>query len=513
MDSDSLGKRLIERIGQTVLTCPTTACFDGLPDSPDRMAIGKPLRTFGDGFQASKVIGGQRYWRVPVMEGEFLLQETFGKEKGVGGGNFLILGGERGRALDAAEAAVDAMAGMPGVILPFPGGIVRSGSKVGAKKYKAMIASTNDAFAPTLRPITNSALPEGVNSVLEIVLDGLDFRSIAAAMRAGIDAACRAGVRCDHRGKLRRQARSASLPSSQDHERRSRGRAEAGCAHAGWVEARGHRMSGRITLTLRSPLERPLDADVIAADRFAALDASAIPALHLWDGRNAVALGDVFTVSGERSSTVVLEGDLSRVNGVGTAMVSGVLEISGSIGNAVGARMRGGAITVQGSTGNDAGSAMTGGSLVVAGNVGDRVGGALQGALKGMTGGAIIVRGSAGREAGARMRRGILYCALVGAGAGLAMIAGNIIVGGAIGDGVGIGNKRGSIVALGGVRVPPTYAYACTYRPPHLLLMLLSLRARYALAVDDAHLHGLYRRYSGDLAEIGKGEILEWQAT
>ena len=93
------------------------------------------------------------------------------------------------------------------------------------------------------------------------------------------------------------------------------------------------------------------------------------------------------------------------------------------------------------------------------------------------------------------------------------MIAGNIIVAGAIGDGVGTGNKRGSIVALGGVAIPQTYSYACTYRPPHLSLMLLSLRARYALAVDDAHLHGLYRRYSGDMAEIGKGEILEWQAT
>jgi formylmethanofuran--tetrahydromethanopterin N-formyltransferase len=195
MDSDSLPKRVIERIGQTVLTCPTTACFDGLPDSPDRIAIGKPLRTFGDGFQGSKMIDGQRYWRVPVMEGEFLIQETFGKARGVGGGNFLILAESEDAALDAAEAAVDAMAGMPGVILPFPGGIVRSGSKVGATKYKGMIASTNDAFAPTLRAITQTALPEGVSSVLEIVLDGLDFRSIAKAMQTGIDAACREGVR------------------------------------------------------------------------------------------------------------------------------------------------------------------------------------------------------------------------------------------------------------------------------------------------------------------------------
>lgn len=272
-------------------------------------------------------------------------------------------------------------------------------------------------------------------------------------------------------------------------------------------------MSDRITLTLRAPLERALDAEVISVDHLAARSAQEISALRLWDGRHPVALGDVFSVSGERAQTVVLEGDLAKLHGVGSMMSAGALEIHGAIGNSVGARMQGGAIAVQGSAADDAGSAMSGGSLVIAGDVGDRAGGALQGAPKGMTGGHIIVRGSAGREAGARMRRGVLCCAAAGPFAGLGMIAGNIIVAGAIGDGVGVGNKRGSIVALGGVRVPHTYAYACTYRPPHLLLMLLFLRDRFALSVDDAHLHGLYKRYSGDLAEIGKGEILEWQAT
>ena len=206
MDSDSLGKRLIERIGQTVLTCPTTACFDGLPELADRVAAGKPLRTFGDRFQISKVLGGRRYWRIPVMEGEFLLSETFGmQKKGIGGGNFLILAETADLALEAAEAAVDAIRGTPNVILPFPGGIVRSGSKVGAS-YKGMIASTNEAYCPTLRPLTRSSLPDGVNAVLEIVLDGLDFESIGSAMRAGIEAACRRGVRAisagNYGGKL-----------------------------------------------------------------------------------------------------------------------------------------------------------------------------------------------------------------------------------------------------------------------------------------------------------------------
>ena len=195
MGSDDLPKRLVERLGQTVLTCPTTACFDGLSDSPDRMLVGKSLRVFGDGFQASKVLGGRRYWRVPVMEGEFLVEESFGRLRGVGGGNFLILAESADAALGAAEAAVDAIRGMEGVILPFPGGVVRSGSKVGSKRYKGMIATTNDAFAPTLRAVTATQLPEGVNSVLEIVLDGVDAAAISRAMRVGIDAACIAGVR------------------------------------------------------------------------------------------------------------------------------------------------------------------------------------------------------------------------------------------------------------------------------------------------------------------------------
>ena len=194
MSKDDMPKRLIERIGQTVLTCPTTACYDGLPQAPDRVGVGSALRFFGDGFQMSKVVAGERFWRIPVMEGEFLVQEKFGMQKGVGGGNFLILARTADAALEASEAAVAAMVPRIGVILPFPGGVVRSGSKVGSRRIKSMIASTNDAYCPTLRAITQTALPEGVNSVLEIVINGLDASAIDGAMRAGIDAACRDGV-------------------------------------------------------------------------------------------------------------------------------------------------------------------------------------------------------------------------------------------------------------------------------------------------------------------------------
>jgi formylmethanofuran--tetrahydromethanopterin N-formyltransferase len=195
-DAEGLGGRLVDRVGQTVLTCPTTACFDGLPRAADRVVVGGQLRHFGDKFQSSKVLDGLRYWRIPVMEGEFLVQEAFGIQRAIGGGNFLILGADQRAALVAAEAAVGAMRQVRGVVLPFPGGVVRAGSKVGAKRYKKMIASTNDAYCPTLRGRAGveSELPETVNSVLEIVVDGLDRPAIESALRAGIDAACRPGV-------------------------------------------------------------------------------------------------------------------------------------------------------------------------------------------------------------------------------------------------------------------------------------------------------------------------------
>jgi formylmethanofuran--tetrahydromethanopterin N-formyltransferase len=195
-DVEGLAARLLDRVGQTVLTCPTTACFDGLPDAADRVIVGGLLRHFGDRYQSSKFLDGRRYWRIPVMEGEFLVQEAFGVQKAIGGGNFLILAQNQPAALEAAEAAVDAMRRTAGVVLPFPGGIVRAGSKIGAKHYKKLVASTNDAYCPTLRARgdVTTQVPDGVNSVLEIVVDGLDHHAIENALRAGIDAACRPGV-------------------------------------------------------------------------------------------------------------------------------------------------------------------------------------------------------------------------------------------------------------------------------------------------------------------------------
>jgi formylmethanofuran--tetrahydromethanopterin N-formyltransferase len=191
---DALQKALVNRVGQCILTCATTACYNGLPVVKDKsVRIGGNLRFFGDGWQFSKKLEGRRYWRLPVMDGEFTCEDIFGTVKGVAGGNFLILGASQAEALAAAEAAVTAIRHLPNVILPFPGGIVRSGSKVGSR-YKKLRASTNDAYCPTLRGSVTSALPDGVNAVYEIVIDGLDLAAVEAATRAGVRAACRPGV-------------------------------------------------------------------------------------------------------------------------------------------------------------------------------------------------------------------------------------------------------------------------------------------------------------------------------
>jgi formylmethanofuran--tetrahydromethanopterin N-formyltransferase len=194
MSSKDLQKQLERRAGQCVLTCPTTAAFGGIPAEAahDWLGLGRSLRYFGDGFQISKLIGGKRYWRIPVMDGEFVCEEKVAAVKAIGGGNFLILARDQHDALAAAERAVAAMQKVPNVILPFPGGVVRSGSKVGSR-YQTLLASTNDAYCPTLVGLTGSRLPAGVGAVLEIVIDGLDAESIRRAMREGIQAACALG--------------------------------------------------------------------------------------------------------------------------------------------------------------------------------------------------------------------------------------------------------------------------------------------------------------------------------
>jgi formylmethanofuran--tetrahydromethanopterin N-formyltransferase len=194
MDREGVEHRVLDRVGQCVMTCPTTACFDGLPGADRTVALGKSLRYFGDRFQASKVIAGERFWRIPVMEGEFLVSDSVGVGSGVGGGNLVIGAGDEDAALAAAQAAAEAMRG-EGIALPFPGGIVRSGSKVGALTSKSMPASTNHQMAPTLRAqVDDTLVPDGVGAMFEIVIDGSSEEVVREAMRRGLHAAAATGA-------------------------------------------------------------------------------------------------------------------------------------------------------------------------------------------------------------------------------------------------------------------------------------------------------------------------------
>jgi len=193
VSTGELQKQLQNRVGQCVLTSPGSACYAGL-DGAEKLKLGDALRFFGDGWQMSKRFGDRRYWRIPVMDGEFVCEATTGLTKGaVGGGNIIVMGATPQSTLEATEAAVAAMQAVPDAIMPFPGGIARSGSKVGSK-YKGATASTNDAYCPTLKGSGASALDAEIGSVLEIVVDGLTPAAVAAAMRAGIAALLQRGV-------------------------------------------------------------------------------------------------------------------------------------------------------------------------------------------------------------------------------------------------------------------------------------------------------------------------------
>jgi formylmethanofuran dehydrogenase subunit C len=250
-----------------------------------------------------------------------------------------------------------------------------------------------------------------------------------------------------------------------------------------------------LLVRLRSAPSAAADCSaVLAGDwpRLAASDLARRPVTIA--GTGAVPLGDLGEVSGDPDGSVRFQGDWARAARLGAGLVEGPVVIEGDVGD-------------------EAGMGMGGGSIEVRGNAGARAGAAAPEARRGMTGGELVVHGSVGREAGALMRRGLLV-----AGGTLddhpaaGMIAGTIVAFGAVGPVPGLWSKRGSIVALGAVAIPSTYRYACTYQPVHLRLMLTRLKARYGLPVEERHLTGFYRRYSGDLAELGKGEILAWTA-
>ena len=268
-------------------------------------------------------------------------------------------------------------------------------------------------------------------------------------------------------------------------------------------------MSDVVTLTLRAPVARRLEAECITPDAFAALDEDDIARLPLWDGPQMVALGDVFQVRGGRSAAVRVAGDCAMIDAIGAGMAGGDLRVDGAVGRYAGTRMAGGTLRVAGNAGDGAGLEMAGGLLDIAGSAGDRLGAGRLAGARGMLGGEIVVRGNAGAEIGAAMRRGtVVVAGNAGPRAGIGMIAGNVIVFGSAGEDPGRFNKRGTIVVLGRVTVPATYVYDCTYRPPHLAVTFVHLRAHRGLPIGDPAEYTAVRRHSGDMAELGRGELL-----
>jgi formylmethanofuran dehydrogenase subunit C len=254
-------------------------------------------------------------------------------------------------------------------------------------------------------------------------------------------------------------------------------------------------MSDGLVARLKSPLRQHADfAEVLtgAWTTLSSLELARRPVYLERDG--SATLGDLFDVTGDPAGSLRVIGDLS-------------------LGNRIGAGLSEGDVTVEGDVGREAGLAMAGGSLVIEGNAGDQAGAAPLGFKRGMTGGELIVRGSTGAGAGSAMRRGLLVVGgKAGEQTGVGMIAGTVVVFGQAGTDSGLWSKRGTLLAFGRITIPATYTYACTYQPVHLRLLLSRLRSRYGLPVRSRHLSGFYRRYSGDMAELGKGEILTWAA-
>jgi formylmethanofuran dehydrogenase subunit C len=268
-----------------------------------------------------------------------------------------------------------------------------------------------------------------------------------------------------------------------------------------------------VILTRRGASTGPVDASALRFERFIDLAADDIARLTVLVGRDVVALGEFFTVTGSHSSTVRIEGALPDVHGLGSDLTSGELIVAGNAGDRVGAGMTGGRIRIVGDVGHDAGMSMRGGVLRVDGDAGDRLGAALPGARRGMSGGEILVSGSAGSEVGARARRGLI--AIGGdAGSDLArdIIAGTVVVCGSIGSRAGAGSKRGTVIAAGSVDVPSTYRFACTFEPPLVRLVMTYLVRQHGFGVAERIVSGRYHRYCGEAGAPGRGEILKWVA-
>jgi len=503
MSRSVLAKQLVQRVGQCVLTCPSTAVFAGL-EGPERYPLGSHLRYFGDGYQLSKKLGGQRFWRIPAMDGEFLCQADIGGQSGVGGGNLLLLARDQVGGLRAARAAAEAIGRVPGCIAPFPGGVVRSGSKVGSK-YRQLRASINTAYCPTLRSVVPSQLPVECRAVLELVIDGLTAEAVAAGMLAGIEGICRLGsetgvlrISAGHYGgKLGRhhfplrtliesrasqssaggaisdpRPEDASLQPVDATPAIQIGPAEMPATRAApiVVEQLTNSVWGRppipldklaeagqawgpgdgVRLRLRRELEPGSSFEGVLPERLVGLTPPQLRQFPLRVAGHRACLGDFFDIQSGAPERLILEGDCRRLDHVGAGMRSGQLWVDGSVGHALAVGMSGGALWVRGDAGDAAACGMAGGQLTVLGRVGADLAGPVPGATRGMRGGLCLVLGGCGPRAAYRLRGGVLWLSGDIAGWGAAdMIAGTVWFNRPPGPEWGCGLRRGSLVMAG----------------------------------------------------------------
>jgi formylmethanofuran dehydrogenase subunit C len=267
-----------------------------------------------------------------------------------------------------------------------------------------------------------------------------------------------------------------------------------------------------LTLTLREPPTVPLETEGLTPDRLAGRRRGEIEAITVWHGNRRVRLADFFTVSGDADEELRVEGDLRRVKSLGAGITAGRMIVAGDAGMHTGASMRGGELVVEGDVGDFAGGSMGGGRLVVQGSAGHHLGGSQPGERAGMRGGEILVHGDVGDQVGAGLRRGLIAVGgRVGDAAGLRMLAGTIVALSGLGARPGAGMRRGTIVAMSQVTLLPTFAFACSYRPPFLGLYLRHLRAL-GLPLTDEQIEGRYARWCGDGLELRRGEILTLEA-
>lgn len=485
---DALAPQIKNRIGQCVLTSPGSGCYSGL-DAPMQIGLGKAPRFFGDGFQTAKRLGDSRYWRVPVMDGEFIVEETCGvTTDAVGGGNLLIVGNDRAGLLQTAEEAVAAIAKVDDVITPFPGGIVRSGSKVGAK-YAGMFASTNDAFWPCAARHRQK--------------------------RARTGQPRRAGDR-HRRPHLQSRRRRHACGTQSDHR----------CRRETWRHPRDRRqlrrqtrpaplslegsdlMSG-LTLRLKAPATERLNLTGVTPAKLAALSRYEMANLTVGIDKTPLTLGDAFDISGTPGEDLTIEGATdAQIDFLGAELDGGTIRLIGNAGSYVGRKMTGGKIEIRGNAGDYLASRMTGGMIHVAGNAGDHLGGVLAGDRFGMLGGIAVIEGDVGVRAGEKMRRGtVIVRGKTAEGAGTRMIGGTIWAEGGFGPAPGLMMRRGTLIGAKVERLLPTFIDCGKH--DLVILRVLSRYLKTALGPLAPKPMPLFvQKFGGDMATIGRGEIL-----